>query len=216
MKTGIKTAAALTAILSAVMIADAHPENQQPEQQQRRERKPVCPQCHAPLQGNQGQFQRRQPNAQHGPQRQQAYGRQQQNYRPQYGPQNYRQPGPQSRRNQQFARPEQPYPQAREQHWQQPQAPRPQQQYDRQNAQQPRFRGQQQPQPQWQPTPEQKQKFQQRRQAVMKRFDADGDGRLSEQERKQAKKALKKHQLEGRQGCPEKRPNQPENEAQAE
>lgn len=48
--------------------------------------------------------------------------------------------------------------------------------------------------------------MQQKRQQILKRFDADGNGQLSEQERSEMKKAWKKHQKNRSEGSPKNPP----------
>jgi hypothetical protein len=55
------------------------------------------------------------------------------------------------------------------------------------------------------------QAMQKKRQAALKRFDADQDGRLSEEERKAARKAIKKHR---RAREVENRPKPPRDDAE--
>ena len=187
MKSGIRAAVVLTAIITGAVAAEAHPHDRQDGPQQRRRGQD----------GPQSQMQQRQ-----GPCRPQMQQQGPRDPRPPQvqGRQDSRQFSPQSRWNEQ-RRPEmqnqrpqgqnQPFQgrRGRSQFTPQRQGQRgPQmQQYG------PRSQGQEfQCRPQL--SPEQRQQILQKRRQILKRFDADCDGRLSDKERKKIKKAWKQHQ----------------------
>ncbi|MDH3981334.1 MAG: hypothetical protein OES84_00365 [Kiritimatiellaceae bacterium] len=176
MKTGIRTVAALTAILAGTFTVSARPQQEQGKQncqrqggqhqrkEQSQNRLNVCPHCHRPItqrgqQQRQRQFQNRQ--QQLSPQQRQQLMQRRQQFQSQKS-------GPQRRRNQQF-----------------------------QGQRASRYQGGQRQCPRWdkhQLNPQQRQIIMQKRQEFIKKFDTDGDGQLSNKERKKAKKQRKINQ----------------------
>lgn len=181
MKTGIKAAVIVATVFAGTLVVEAQQQRtQQKKGQPSGNRIHQCPNCGWSPQRQQGRG-----NTQVQGQRPQQR-RQFQNQAPQ------RQGRPQSspeQRQQAIQRRKQ----FQAQNQQQPNRQNPQFQArrDRQNAQQ-----------------QQQVQQKRQRQRILKRFDADGDGQLSEKERKQMKKAWKQHQknngTEGRQERPPK------------
>lgn len=208
MKAATKTAAVLTAILAGAIATQARPQ----QNSQRHRRQDRCPLCGQTVQGSeqgpnrqcqgqnrrgQGQFQGQQGRRGQGQNRRgqpQFEGRQGQRQRP-----NWQALTPQQKR--QFLQ--------RRQQMQQGQRP---ERGQRWNAQEQRRGGQarlnRQPQGRPQLAPEQKEKLQRRRQQILEKFDADGDGELSEKERNAAKRYVK-GQRKQRDGAHRQRQDRP-------